>query len=451
MPPSVKVRMHTRPSRMLVLAHVPPPFHGQSYMVQVLLDCFRAPGEDQAGKVGRPGVEADSRAGEPGARHLECVHVDFRLSDSIEDIGRRPWAKLARVLVYCASAVLKRFRHGADILLYVPAPALRHAIYRDWLVMLCCRPFFRRRVLWWHATGLGTWLKESATPWERWITRGLLGGPDLSLVLGADTENDARQLGSRRIVVVPNAIPDPCPEAAPELVHEKAARRAVQRQVLGDSRALTAPAAGGPTALFRLLFIGLCYREKGLFDAVEAVARANRRLADRGAGVQVQLDVAGRFYLADEQREFEVRIRQPDLQLCDPDAETGAAGPTAPRLAVRYHGFAAGDAKERLFREADCLLFPTYYAAESFGLVLIEAMAHGMDVITTRWHNIPELLPAAYPGLVEPRDPSGLDGALEYFLRHYEGDRLRQHYEKRFALERFRSRVETAVSELDRA
>jgi len=59
--------------------------------------------------------------------------------------------------------------------------------------------------------------------------------------------------------------------------------------------------------------------------------------------------------------------------------------PTDPRLAdladlrlVEYCGFVTGAEKSRLFREADVFCFPTYYPAESFGLVVLEAMAHGL-------------------------------------------------------------------------
>ena len=42
---------------------------------------------------------------------------------------------------------------------------------------------------------------------------------------------------------------------------------------------------------------------------------------------------------------------------------------------VDYRGFVSGAGKEEVFRESDCFCFPTYYAAESFGLALVEAMA----------------------------------------------------------------------------
>ena len=44
---------------------------------------------------------------------------------------------------------------------YVPAPGKRVALYRDWLVMLLCRPFFKNIILHWHAAGLAKWLETS--------------------------------------------------------------------------------------------------------------------------------------------------------------------------------------------------------------------------------------------------------------------------------------------------
>jgi glycosyltransferase involved in cell wall biosynthesis len=119
--------------------------------------------------------------------------------------------------------------------------------------------------------------------------------------------------------------------------------------------------------------------------------------------------------------------------------------------AVRYHGFAAGEAKERLFRECDLLVFPTYYEAESYPLVLVEAMAYGLDIITTTWRNIPELLPAEYPGLVSPRNPAGIADALEYFLTRYEGAGLRRRYEEYHSAGRFWARMRSALFSLDSA
>jgi glycosyltransferase involved in cell wall biosynthesis len=411
--------------KFLVLAHTPPPFHGQSYMVRILLDCF-------------PPTERSPT--------VECVHVDFRLSTSVDDIGQRSWTKLRLVLRYAAETVFKRFRYRADTLFYIPAPALPHAIYRDWLVMLLCRPFFRQTVFWWQAAGLGAWLEHQARPWQRRLTRLLLGRPSLSVVMGTETEHDAHALGSRRVVVVPNTIPDPCPDDADKVVDAKVQHR--ECLMRASENKATGPAPDAPAGLFRLLFISLCYREKGLFDALEAVALINRQLASRHSPVRVQLDVAGRFYLPSEQSEFEERIRKPDLQRAVAPHNSSSEDIKHAVPAVVYHGFAGGDAKNRLFRDCDCLIFPTYYAAESFGLVILEAMAHGMDIIATRWRNIPELLPADYPGLVEPHDPHGLAATINLFLHEQHGAQLRKHFEDHHHLRHFQQRMEKALMSL---
>ena len=72
---------------------------------------------------------------------------------------------------------------------------------------------------------------------------------------------------------------------------------------------------------------------------------------------------------------------------------------------VQYLGFVSGDQKNQLLREADLFCFPTYYENENQPVNLIEAMAFGLPILTTRWRSLPELFPANYPGLVNVRSP----------------------------------------------
>lgn len=379
-------------------------------MVQRLLEAF---GGD-AGTAPGGGRSA-------GSEEIACYHVDCRFSESLEDIGHLRPGKLFLALKYCGLAILARWRFGARDFLYIPAPPARVAIYRDWLVMALCRPFFRRRIYYWQAAGLGEWLASGARPWERWLTRALLGKPDLSIVLGEYCRGDALALRSRRTEVIPNGIPDPCPEFDKVELPSRLARLAVRKALLAGA------AAPDPTTRwFKVLFLSLCTREKGLFDTLEAVALVNQRLARNRSPLRVQLTVAGKFWREVEKIEFEQRIVRADLN-------GGAAD--SPGAIVRYCGFVAGEDKRRLFRESDCFCFPSYYQAESFGIVLVEAMAHGLPIITTRWRTIPELLPPGYGGLVEPRSPEQIAAALEELLRQgYDPDlraRFLEHYTDR--------------------
>ncbi|HTL72497.1 MAG TPA: hypothetical protein VL863_04270, partial [bacterium] len=186
--------------KLLVFAHTPPPHHGQSYMVQLMLEGF-------GGDARRPRLTPEAnRFG------IECYHVNARFSRGLSDIGEFQGTKMLLVLWFCAQALWLRFRYGVKNLYYVPAPGKRVALYRDWLVMLICRPFFQRVILHWHAAGLAKWLETETTIGSRAATYRLFKPVDLSLVLSRYNFADAQKLLSRQIAVVNNGIPDPCPD-----------------------------------------------------------------------------------------------------------------------------------------------------------------------------------------------------------------------------------------------
>src|SRR6185369_4795302 len=142
----------------------------------------------------------------------ECYHVNCRYSDSLEDIGMLRLEKMWLVLRYSMEAIWCRYRYGVRTLYYVPAPGKRAALYRDWVVMLLCRPFFRDIIHHWHASGLGDWLKQEGTWFERWVTHRLLGRADVGLALAIPGMRDALWFRTRQVEIVPNGIPDPCPD-----------------------------------------------------------------------------------------------------------------------------------------------------------------------------------------------------------------------------------------------
>ncbi len=357
--------------KLLVFAHIPPPHHGQSYMVKLMLD----------------GLGGDCRKNGPHDGPVQCYHVNAQVSDNMEDIGTFRIGKLLTLLRFCLEAIWCRIRHGVRTFYYIPAPGKRAALYRDWIVMLVCRPFFRRFIHHWHAVGVGDWLRKEGRWFERIITRWLMGRPALAIALAIPSMRDALWALSDKVEIVPNGIPDPFPDFETTVLPGRRARLAERRALL----------AGQPgIAKFRVLYIAHCMREKGLFDAIDGVALANAALREKKSPISIHLTVAGAFIHADEDREFKNRIEQPDI------ADT-----------IEYAGFVGGEKKTTLLRECDCLCFPTYYHAESFGLVVVEAMAAGMAIVTTRWRAIPELLPADYPGYVPAKNPPAVATALE--------------------------------------
>lgn len=384
--------------KLLVFAHVPPPHHGQSYMVKRMLDGF-------GGDCRK--LPPERRAELP----VQCYHVNARFSETLEDIGTFRLGKFLLLLRYCVSAIWCRFRHGVNAFYYVPAPGKRAALIRDWVVMLLCRPFFKHFIHHWHAVGLGDWLQKEGSWLERRLTHWLLGEPALGVALAIPSMRDALWFRSRAVELIPNGIPDPCVNFDTDVRAMRKARLAAREALIsGGPHAVTEQEA----AVFRVLFLGNLLRDKGIFDTLEAVAIANQTLRADASSIKIRLVVAGAFPEGTEERDFHDRVSRPDLQ-----------------GVVTWQGFVTGTAKAELLRDCDCLCFPSYYHAESFGLVVVEAMACGMALVTSRWRALPGLLPPDYPGIVTPQRPPEIAAKLIAAMRE-DATPLREWYLSHF-------------------
>jgi glycosyltransferase involved in cell wall biosynthesis len=393
--------------KLLVFAHVPPPHHGQSYAVKLMLDHFG--GDRRKGKSRTGG-------GSPNGFGIECYHVNARYSKTLEDIGEFQGSKPFLILFYCLQAIWCRFRYGVDNFYYVPAPGKSVALYRDWLVMLLCRPFFKKIILHWHAAGLAKWLETAVSIRTRSYTYQRMKNADLSIVLSEFNRRDAEKLTARRIAVVNGGIPDPCPQFEQEILPRRRARRARLAQILSGE---TTP-ANGNQATVNVLFIATCSREKGLFDAVKGVALANEKLAAEKSPLRFRLTLIGSFASGTEEKELHELIRRHELQ-----------------ADVACLGFVSAERKAQALADADLFCFPTYYRAENQPANLIEAMAFGLPMVTTRWRSIPGMLPQAgnYPGLVDPKSPEQIADALMRLTTADLTGALREIFLQRFTLE----------------
>ena len=407
--------------KLLVFAHVPPPHHGQSYMVRLMLNGF---GGDRRGKK--------DRTQEPSPFGIECYHVNAQLSKTLENIGEIQSIKLVRLFLFCLEAVWCRFRYGVDTFYYVPAPGKRVALYRDWLVMFLCRPFFKNIILHWHAAGMAKWLETAVQIRTRAATYRLFKPVDLSIVLSRFNVADAEKLLSRRICVVNNGIPDPCPDFATSVQPRRRARFAARARLLAGEKlgAGEMVATGGDPQIIKVLFLAHCSRDKGLFTAMEGVMLANRQLAARGSMARMKLTIAGGFVTAEEKAEFDRMLQAREY-----------AGD------MEYLGFVSGGQKERILREADVFCFPTCYYGENQPVNLIEAMAFELPIVTTRWRSLPEMLPPDYPGLVDPQSPEQVAAGLIRLMNDRSGETMRENFLGRFTLERHLENLARAFHE----
>lgn len=388
--------------KLVVFAHKPPPLHGQSYMVQLMLEGFG--GDRRKGQ----------RTGNGFDRGIECYHVNARLSKNMEDVGGVRFAKLFLLVGHCLQAIWCRFRYGATTLYYVPAPGKPAALYRDWMVMGLCRPFFKRVVFHWHATSLAKWLETRTTRGTRGVTYRLMGGADLSIVLSKFNRFSAEKIWPRRIAVVANGIPDPCPSFETDILPQRQARLAARKKIGGGAsltQSETEQSAGEPKVV-RVLFLAHCTRDKGLFDAVHATVLANEQLREERSPLTLRLEVAGSFQTAEEKREFD-RLR----------SMPGGS-------AIHYLGFLQAPNKTQALREADLLCFPSHW--ENQPVSVIEALAFGLPIIISRLPSVQEILPPGYPGVADLKNAEQIALALLASIHYDDFAGLRRHFVEHF-------------------
>jgi glycosyltransferase involved in cell wall biosynthesis len=399
-------------TRLLLYAQVPPPVHGQSVMVGHLIEGLRA--SDAAVELPGPVTAATTVA---------YRHINPQISEDFGDIGRWRLRKILLVFKFIAQAIAARFRHGLDTLYFVPAPPKREGMYRDWCVLFLLRPFYPRLVLHWHCIGQPAFIEGKLNALERAIARLAYGKAALSIALSNYSHTESAWFSPVHNVTVANGIPDPCPDFDAAVWPQRQQRAAAL--------------AATESMIYEVLFVAGRMTPKGLFDAMAAILHANQSLAQQGSARRLRLTVAGSFE-GDERARFDVAVREINA--------TQRPGQTEPLVVDA--GWADEAKKRELYRRADCFIFPTTYSAESFGLVITEAMAHGCAVITTRWQAVPEVLPSGYEHIVEPHDIPAMADSLLLCLAAPADRTLRDYFLARFTSERFAAEMIRVLGEV---
>jgi len=361
--------------KLLVLAQTPPPHHGQSAMVQLMLDEL-------------PGVAPD----------IELHHVNLALSTTGAEIGRWQPGKLLALRRVLRTARATVERRGCDALYYVPAPGKRIALWRDLMVMRSLRSAVPRLVLHWHASGLGAWLDAHAMGWEKRAAHRALGQADLSIALASALVTDVAKFNPRNTAIVANGIPDPLIRAQPP--------------------ARPAPEAA---ASCRILFLGAGSEAKGLFRSIAALAHLPATSTLTFAGAFANPEDAQRF--ASAQAKWGTRLT--------------------------HAGFANAAERRQLLLTHDVLAFPTQYPHEAFPLVLIEALAADLPIVTTRWRAIPDLLPSDFGFYTAPDDAGDLAKQIQAAVAAPPQGRYRAYYQNHYTATRFAANLATSLRTLN--
>lgn len=335
---------------------------------------------------------------------IQLFHVRMSFSADMDSVGKFAPGKVWKLFTTILAIAVARIRYGTPVLYYPPSGPNNVPVIRDIILLCSTRWMFQRTVFHFHAGGVAGFEKELPAVLRPFF-RVAYRKPDLAIRTAPQNPEDGRMLGAARDVVVPNGIAD--------------MRGTVQERTAGNEEAIT------------ILFVGVLVESKGVKVLLEAFHQLLQW------GVKAQLEIMGKW------NDEELRVWAEQFMVSNELAGH-----------VRFLGALHDRAKNERFAACDVFCFPSHFEAESFGLVLVEAMQFAKPVVSTRWRGIPSVVEDGVNGyLVPARNPAAVAEKLlllanDPALRQRMGEEGRRIFERRFTLEAFHRSMENELAKL---
>jgi len=321
---------------------------------------------------------------------LEIHHTRMHYSQSFNEIGNFKIKKVLHLFRVVSESVYKTLRYKIDVIHYPPG-AEKISLLRDIATLLVLRCLRRKIVLVFHASGLS----EKVPHWSvipSWFFGKAFFFHDAAIQTSSLNPPDGTFVRAKKVHIVPNGLADEF-----ERFREKR-----------------------PNAVPVILYVGVVREDKG----IDVLIEASHHLKERGHRFVVK--VVGEFG-SDEYRQ-KLSAERSSRQL-EPYLE--------------FLGPKVGDDKWKLYREADIFCFPSYFVAESFGNVIVEAMMFELPVVATRWRGIPSVVDEGVTGfLADIKNAQQVADNLERLLedetlRTTMGCKGRERYLQKFTVNKY--------------
>jgi glycosyltransferase involved in cell wall biosynthesis len=330
-------------------------------------------------------------------------HVRMAFSKEMNEIGKVKIFKIFHLFTVVFNILSSRFTHNVKILYYPPTGPNKVPFLRDAFILILVRPFFKEIYFHFHASGISE-LYPKLGLFLQFVFRRAYYHADLGIRLSSQSPEDCKLLKCTREMIIPNGIEDNC---APTL-----AKRQTNKV---DS----------------ILFVGLLTESKGLLILIQACHVLNTR------GVHFHVNVMGKF----ESMEFETRAKKKI-------EEYGL------QSRITFLGVLTGAPKHEVFRKSDIFCFPTFFEAENFPVVLLEAFSFGLPAVSSEWRGIPDIVENGKTGFLCPvKDFTAVADKVQLLLQtpalaRELGENGRKVFLEKFSIDRFHLNIEQAFSSL---
>ena len=270
-----------------------------------------------------------------------CIFEDFRFIANSGGGGlRNVWILLSSI-----GMLIKQLLSKREIKIVHIHTASYNSFYRSAFFVLLAKFLGRKVILHIHGGGFKDFYKTNPK-----IIRWILERADCLIVLSVSWKNFFEGVTKKILIrVVPNPVVLP--------TSQDLSRKEVSSQL-------------------RLLFLGLLNQQKGIYDLLQVLAD-HKDFFER----RVILNVGGNGDAAS----FKETVKQMGLEHI-----------------VAFHGWVSGDKKKELFLNSDVFVLPSY--AEGLPMAILEAMAHGLAIVSTTVGAIPEVVNENNGFLITPGD-----------------------------------------------
>ena len=354
--------------RILFIIHYPPPVHGSSVIGL---------------QIKENNLINDK---------FDCRYVNLGTSTSIDEIGKRGFAKLFRLIIIWCNVLSALIKFKPDLCCFA-ITAKGSGFYKDSLIASLIKIYGVKLVYHFHNKGVSGRQDKLI---DKLIYKFVFKNSYailLSRLLYPDVQ---KFFPLERVCYCPNGIPD--------LIGNKSKPLKSEGKII------------------QILFLSNLIESKGVFVLLDACSLLHQK--------QISFRCVFVGNIGDISKEqFALRVNKLHLN-----------------THVTYIGLKTGTEKSVVFENSDIFAFPTYYHNETFGIVNIEAMQYSLPIVSTFEGGIPDVVTNGKTGFLIPqRDPQALAEKLELLilnpeLRTQMGVAGRRKYESAYTLEHFEKR-----------
>lgn len=321
----------------------------------------------------------------------EGVKVELlpvRFSSEADEVGVFKLKKVWHLIALICHTVTLVWTCSPRVLYYLPASPHFVPVFRDVVYLLAVKWMFQKTIFHFHAGGLDKFLDDM--PYCSSLVRSAYGQPSVAIDVNVTSPPSGLYFGAKENIVIPNGIDVP---------------------ILSRSQ---------DSEEFRVLTVGLLCEEKGILELIKTAAV----LRDQGA--------KHKFFVVGEWVSDDFKEQATSLMSYYGVSES-----------IAIIGKLEGDEKWQVYADSDVFFFPSHHPTETFGMVLVEAMAYSLPIVTTRWRSLPYVVAEGKTALLcEPKRPQDFARALQNLMMDSAGMRAmgmagRERYLERFTKDHF--------------